>query len=116
MNDSVTIQFEEAMLANSLTSEREIKKHSDEYDFLSDEKPGYLKNVLMLPIKRSRRFSLLLGFWEGPSPTDPPVPVPVTVDDKLPLQAKQTNGKRMINPLFVFTARLILSELEALVL
>ena len=115
MNDSVTIQFEEAMLANSLTSEREIKKHSDEYD-LSDEQPGYLKYVLMLPIKRSRRFSQLLGFWEGPSPTDPPVPVPVTVDDKLPLQAKKTNGKIMINPLFVFTARLILSELEALVL
>ena len=111
MNDSVNIQFEEAMMANSLTSEREIKKHSDEYDFLLDEKPGFLKNVLMLPIQRSRRFSQLLGFWEGPSHPDPPVPVPA-VDVKLPVEAKTT--KKKINPLFVFAAKLFLSELEAL--
>ena len=86
-------------------------------NLLSDEKPpGYFKNMLMLPIQRSRRFSQLLGFWEGPSHPDPPVstPVPVTVNVQLPLQAKTTNKKKKINPLFVFAARVFLSELESL--
>ena len=110
--------FEEALIANNLTSEKEVNNLCDEYNSLSsDEKPpGLLNNVLMFPIQRSRRFSQLLGFWEGPSHTDPPVttPVPVTVNVQLPLQAKTTNKKKNINPLLVFAARVFLSELESL--
>ena len=52
MDDSVNMHFEEALIANNLTSEKEVNKLCDEYNSLSsDEKPpGYLNNVLMLPI------------------------------------------------------------------
>ena len=117
MDDSVTIHFQEALIANDVTSEKEVNELCDEFNSISSaEKPAGYHNVLMLPIWRSRRFSQLVGFWEDPSHSDPPVTttVPVTVNVQLPLQAKTTNKKKNINPLLVLAARVFLSELESL--
>ena len=91
MDDSVSMHFEEAMIANNLTSEKEVNKLSDEYDSLSsDEKPpGLLNNVL----QRSRRFSQLLGFWEGPSHTDPPVTTPIPRERSVAITSKNNKQK-----------------------
>ena len=123
MDDSVNIHFQEALIANDVTSEKEVNELCDKFNsILSAKKPAGYLNVLMLPSRRSRRFSQSVGFWEVPSYSDPPVTttVPVTVNFQLPLQArsdsaaKKTIKKKYINPLLGFAARVFLSELESL--
>ena len=83
MDDSVKIHFQESLIANDVTSEEEVNELSDKFNRISSaEKPAGYLNVLMLPIRRSRRSSQLLGLWKGPSPShsDPPVTTTVPVN------------------------------------
>ena len=94
-----SIYFSRSIDCN-VTSEKEVNALCDEYNSLSSaEKPEEFLNVLMLPIGRSRRFSQLVGFWEGPSHSDPPVTttVPVTVNVQLALQARSDSAAKTTN-------------------
>ena len=113
---SVDKKFKEALIFNEIIEEEDINQLCYKYDIMSgkadipDEVNNNISLLSLATIKRSRRFSQLLGFWEQEKSSKK------TVEEKDEAEAAKTNKTQSKYPstLLGFAATMILSEFLAL--